>query len=316
MTWHRKYKNISNGTSLNIAQNIIINNENTHIPLNLPTFIVGSKNAGKSTLISTLINCCVSNGVYTRIIYIYSDHVDTTLAEQCDKALIRVPFMVSALFLQQYLNIKTEYMSWIKFVDKNNNQTGATLNDMLKNYTDNIIDAYVRKNININNDKQTPNNQNIISSPENQIIEHARNYILKYSQQFDINVNGVIYHIEGLRYDQYDQLIIDDVGTVADTLFPTAAKSSPIYKYLTISRHILLGTIISGQDLMQLPRYARKEIAAYIIGVGIDINDTLKTNIPNRFCKHIINEYNEIKQYDFIGYSSIDNNIFWLKNDE
>ena len=323
--WLTKYKNIGNGNPLNVGQNIFIEDNDTNIPLNLPTFIVGSKNAGKSTLISTLIKAESLNNVYKRIFYIYTDHVDSTLAETCHETLVRIPLEHAVLFISQYFKIKTEYMSWIKFIDKNKLSTLSddmlpSLSVMLKTYTDNVIDSYVRNNI--NNNKQNDILPRVVdndinklkSKPEYIIREHAISYVLKYSQPFDITVDQVVYHMDGLRYNQYDQLIIDDVGVAAPVLFPsnTNPSRSPLYKFLTISRHILLGTIIAGQDTLQIPKYARKEINTYVFGFGITITDIDKTNITKGKQREIIKLYNDLEQYDFVIYNGIDNVVVYL----
>lgn len=314
MSWFNYYKNIGDGNPWNVAENIHINEEDINIPLNLPTFIVGSKNAGKSTLISTLIKASSENQIYTRIIYIYSDHVDSTLAEQCHVSLIRVPLSASIEFLTEYFTIKTKYMSWVKFLEKNEaliSNENYNLKSLLENYQDNIIDEYVRNSLNANKKK---GEQQSYRSPSSKIVAFAESFIEKYSQEFEIVINDVSYYIEGLRYYQYDQLILDDIGVSAEYLFPTNINKSPLYHFLTISRHILLGTIIAGQDTLQLPKYARKEINTYIFGVGVAITDIDKTNIPKNKQKEIIKLYQTLKQYDFIIYNGLNNSISTITN--
>lgn len=310
-----KYKIVSAGNYLNMAQNIFIEENDTGIPKNLPTFIVASKNGGKSTLISSLISACKQNEIYSRIIYIYSDHVDSTLAETCHELLIRVSLGHSVQFITQYFQIKTEYMSWIKFIDYNvqakniNLESGPAvgLNDLLKTYTDNIVDNYVRNYLNIREDAQTLQKEN--KAPEIKIYEHAKEFIKKYSREFKITIDGLVYHISGLGFDQFDQLIIDDVSAAADLLFPTTVRKSPLYPFLTVSRHILLGTIIAGQDIQQIPKYARKEINTYMFGIGLDITGIQLTNIPKNKQKEIIKAYQNIEQYEFVQYNGIENTV-------
>ena len=339
-----KYRKISQNTSLNVAQNIIIDGVDTNIPRNVPTFIVGSKNAGKSTVISALISAEKINNTYTRIIYIYTDHVDSTLAETCHEQLIRVPLNQSINFITDFFKIKAEYFSWIHFL-RHNIESGILNEDfrlnnpdtdislMLRVYTDNVIDAFVRNTLNINKSKSpvsvniynqynpvfTPNEnpenlnrkgQN--ASPTTRIINYAITFINKYSKPFDINCDGSSYYIDGLQDGQYDQLIIDDVGVAAPYLFPTSVNKSPLYRFLTISRHILLGVVIAGQDLMQLPKYARKEINTYLFGVGLDIETIKNTSIPKNKQKEIMNMYNTLKQYDFIQYNDVNKTINYL----
>lgn len=323
--WIKKYKNIGKGTSLNIAHNIEVDGEDIGIPKNLPTFIIGSKNAGKSSLISTLIRAETENEVYKRIIYIYTDHVDTTLAESCHDTIIRVPLAHCIQFITEYLKIKAEYMSWIKFIEKNNLEKDTEpppISTLTKTYTDNIIDEYIRNNLNINTPKAVaPKTSQITGAilenerknhPNHKIKEHAIAFVLKYSEDFDITIEGVVYHMEGLRFDQFDQLIIDDIGVAAAYLFPVTQSKSPLYKFLTISRHVLLGTIIAGQDTLQIPKYARKEINTFLFGVGISIDDVDKTNIPKNKQENIKRIYQEIKQYDFVAYNGINNSIDYI----
>lgn len=334
-----KYRLISNGNSLNVGQNILIDDVDIGIPLNLPTFIVASKNGGKSTVISTLISAERKNDTYKRIIYIYTDHVDSTLAETCHETLIRVPLNQSIEFISEYFKIKSEFISWIKFLDHNfkaGNITNEltlsnekiTISDLLRVYTDNIIDAYVRNTLNINKKKTTatPNIYNNINPqvlgqnentqepnpPTTQILMNACYYIEKYRKRFEIIIDHTTFYIDGLEFNQYDQLIIDDVGVAAPYLFPSTQAKSPLYKFLTISRHILLGTIIAGQDILQLPKYARKEINTFMLGVGLDISTIETTNIPKNKQREIFADYPSVKQYDFLLYNGLNNIISYF----
>lgn len=325
-----QYKFVSSGNALNAAQNIYIKNRETNemedilIPLNLPTFIVGSKNAGKSTVISALIAAEKISDIYERIFYVYTDHVDSTLAETCHETLIRIPLEQSIPFITEYFKIKSEYMSWVKFLDHlylhkmlNDNlemTSDYKLADMTTVYTDNIIDAYIRVNININHtDNKPKTDKKDDVSPELKILSYARAYISKYSKEFEIVIDGTTYYINGLHYDQYDQLIIDDVGVAAPYLFPSTMNKSPLYKFLTISRHILLGTIIAGQDLQQLPKYARKEINTFLFGVGLDISGIEYTNIPKNRQKEIQTLYPAVQQYNFLIYNGLNNTVSALE---
>lgn len=341
-----QYKLVSSGNVLNVAQNILIKNNETGtdeevmIPLNLPTFIVGSKNAGKSTIISALIAAEKMSDIYERIFYVYTDHVDSTLAETCHETLIRIPLDQSIAFITEYFKIKSEYMSWVKFLDHlytakilnddlEPTNPNIKLEDMTSVYTDNIIDAYIRVNLNVNKKRKVEINENAklfpsmnnnpminrdaLLSPEYKILSHAKSFINKYSDGFEIVIDGTTYYISGLRYDQYDQLIVDDVGVAAPYLFPSTMNKSPLYKFLTISRHILLGTIIAGQDIQQLPKYARKEMNTFLFGIGLDIQGIEFTNIPKNKQKEIMNIYPNVQQYDFLIYNGLNNAISMLE---
>lgn len=327
-----KYRQISSGNQLNAAQNIIIDGEDTLIPLNLPTFVGSRKGGGKSTFIVTAICAEKKNNTYARIIYIYTDHVDSTLAETCHETLIRVPLNQAVEFIAEYFKIKSEYMSWIKFLNYNYKAGLITetfrltrdnigVDDLLRVYTDNIIDAYVRNSLNINKTKRgfsanIYDRTNVINpidnvpntptmNPTARLLDYATMFIAKYSKRFEIIIQDTTYYIDPLRYDQYDQLIIDDVGVSAPYLFPVSQAKSVLYRYLTISRHILLGTIIAGQDLMQIPKYVRKEINTFLFGVGLDIETITQTHIPKNKQREIMLDYPAVKQYDFILYNGI-----------
>lgn len=331
-----KYRTIPQGNSLFAFQNIVIDGEEIDIPKNVPTFIIGSKNAGKSTIISTLIAAEKMNNVYSRIIYVYTDHVDSTLAETCHETLIRVPVHHAEQFIINFFKIKTEYLCWVHFLSKNYEaglltndfklaHDKVTLDSLLRVYTDNVTDAFVRNSLNINKLNSEAVSVNVynqmcplsatVQSPDikiraiNKLLNHAVEYIAKYSKRFDFTIDGTTYYIDGLAYNQYDQLIIDDVGVAAPYLFPTRACRSVLYRYLTASRHILLGTIIAGQDLLQLPKYVRKEINTFLFGVGIDIETVKTTQIPSNIQHEIINEYPGLKQYDFLLYNGINNAV-------
>lgn len=330
-----KYRNKSNGTALNVAQNIVIDGQDTNIPLNVPTFIVAAKNGGKSTLISTLINAEKVNNIYKRIIYIYTDHVDSTLADQCHVQILRIPLDHSIEFIRTYFKRKSEFISWTKFLDVNlrNGLINTSLNpkdekvklsDLTTQYTDNIIDSYVNNCIDDKNKDnaqdfrqrveektvQSPNMKDL--SPAAQILEYAKHFLTKYSKNFKIVIENTTYYIEGLLYNQYDQLIIDDVGVAASYLFPHSVDKSPLYRYLTITRHIMLGIIIAGQDIMQLPLYARKEINTFVLGVGLDINTVANTNILKNKQKEIIGDYPSVKPFDFLIYNGINQSLTYL----
>lgn len=333
-----KYRIVSSGNELNVGQNILIDDVDIGIPLNLPTFIVASKNGGKSTIISTLISAERKNDTYKRIIYIYTDHVDSTLAETCHENLIRVPLDQAVQFITEYFKIKSEFISWIKFLDHNfraGNITNelkikseeVTIADLLRVYTDNIVDSFVRNTLNINKKKtnETPNIYDLVrkkaydrskddryNPPTTQLVMQACQYIEKYRKKFELIIDDTTYYIEGLEFNQYDQLIIDDVGVAAPFLFPTTQAKSPLYRFLTISRHILLGTIIAGQDILQIPKYTRKEINTYMFGVGIDITTIETTNIPKNRQREIMADYPSVKQYDFLLYNGLNNAVSYF----
>lgn len=255
MSWLKRYKVIGKSNELTQPQNIKLDGVDTLIPLNLPTFIVGPKGIGKSTLISTILNGAADKNVYERIFYVYADHVDSTIAEACKALLIRIPLPQSPQLLAEYFSIKTRFMSYTKLRDalmhkgygKDEKWKSMSLDDLMGTYTDNVIDELIRQH----------------NGKVKDILNAIASFIKTYSKPFELGDDGKV-RVSGLDDKQYDLVVIDDVGVAASYLFPTSVNKSPLYSYLTICRHIMTGFIIAGQDTMQLPRYARKEINTWV----------------------------------------------------
>lgn len=254
----KEYKIDSKSNALTLPQNIRLKDSDSLIPKNLPTFIIGPKGIGKSTLISTILNGCSAESVYTRIFYVYADHVDSTIADACKATLIRIPLPDSPQVLGEYFSIKTKFMSYVKLMIKLDGNWPSNVSDLMKVYTDNVIDECVKLH-----------NGNV-----REILTDISEFILKYSQPFSVSDHV---RVEGLTEEQYDLVVIDDVAVAAPYLFPTSVNRSPIYSYLTICRHLLTGFIIAGQDLMQLPKYVRKEINTWVF-FKVTADDL--TNVP------------------------------------
>lgn len=296
MSWLKRYKVIGKSNSLTIPQNIKLNGVDTGIPLNLPTFISGPKGIGKSTLISTILNGAADNDTYERIFYVYADHVDSTIAEACKAILIRIPLNQSPQLLGEYFKIKTHFMSYSKLknalIHKGFGAKGKwkemKLDDLMEAYTDNIIDELIRQ----------------CNGYVTEILSHVASYLKKYSKPFELSDE---IRVAGLSDKQYDLVVIDDVGVAAQYLFPTSVNKSPIYSYLTICRHIMTGFIIAGQDVMQLPLYARKEINTWVL---FKVTDDL-TNIPIKESarNQIKKESKDLDQHQFIIYNGVDDKV-------
>lgn len=286
MNWFTE--NLQYTISAHTSENIPYKGVDSNIPYNLPTAIIGAKGTGKSTMITVMLKAF--GDMFKYIIYIYSEHVDTTLSQLYHGKLLRIPMNQSAAFLQKYLSLKTEFMSWCKLFQAGYDSDRSN-KSLVKLYCDNVIDAYIRDHPNVS------------------LWSTAVEYLKVHMQPFKIVINDTTYLLDGFDENQHDMLIVDDIG-VANELFPPRAVMSPLYKYITISRHVLLCSIFAGQDIMQLPRYMRKEINTWLFGYGIDINDINETNIPSKKAKEIIQKYNEVEPYMFIGYNGVNNKIF------
>lgn len=289
MSWLKKYKLINKANKLTVPQNIMIDNQDTLIPKNLPTFIIGPKGIGKSTLISTILNGSSAEQTFERIFYVYVDHVDSTIAETCKASLIRIPLQDAPQLLEDYFRIKTKYISYMKLLDKVKDEFPKTIKELMEKYTDNVIDETVRQY-----------NGNV-----KDILQACYNFVMRYSSPFTLNDNV---RVAGLGTEQYDMVVIDDVAVAADYLFPTNVNKSPIYSYLTISRHIMTGFIIAGQDTMQLPRYARKEINTWVFFKVLEEdlkNITVKASIRDQLKRLGKN----LKEHSFIVYNGVTDKV-------
>ncbi len=332
-SWSSKYRKISDATSINVGQNIIIDGDDTNITKNLPVFIVGSKSAGKSVLISTILNGCASNDVYNKYIYISADGADSTLAETNDTELIMVDYMNAPSFIAQYLKMKAEFISWCKFLIKNNIEFENTppehiphIEILLTRYSDPIVSNYVRSELNIKLDannmvirqRKKQGAGSVVADnvqPNIKLVQHAWEIVNKCLKDIKIKVGETVYYLKPLRYDGFDMIIIDDVAKCKRLLFPgNISDNSPLYKYMTVSRHILMGLIIAGQDTQQLPLYARTQIQTFIFGKGINIEKSINDSqtIPANKKREIIDGYDQLEQYQFIGYNAVNDSVFTI----
>ncbi len=337
-SWNNRYRKVSKNTLLNKGQNIVIDGEDTHIAKNSLTYIVGGKSAGKSVLISTILNACSDNNVYGKYIYITGAGVDSTISENNDVELIMVDYNNAGSFISQYVKLKTEFISWCKFLIKNGIEYENVdvrnipdLNKLLKNYCDPVVSNYMRSELNL---KLDANNMIIKTKKEDfmatdeegkanpnvKIIRYAWSFINKCLDEKGLKIvsGESTYYLKPLRYDEYDVIIIDDVGQCKQKLFPgNRMENSPLYMYLTVTRHILIGLFIAGQDVQQLPLYARKQVQTVLFGTGVNIVKSVNEmdNIPDRRKREIIQKYNEISPYMFVGYNYFDDSVFDIANE-
>lgn len=292
--WFKKYKLTSDNNAINQKQNMIFDGVDSNIPINMPSFIVGSKNAGKSTFISGIIHAATDNDLFTNIIYISPDNVDTTLSEVCHVPIIRVPNILAEQFLITYLRVKSNFLSWGKFLKYNKFEINS-LSQMLKAYTDQNIDNYLRSLGTVSE-----------TTPEN-MYNHAVAVINKYAVPFSITVDGTQFKFPGLTLWSRDLILMDDLAN--NKIFPNNKATCKLYGFITACRHYNLCFIFSGQDILQLPRYMRKEVDTWLFGNGVNIKDINSTNcnIPQGKITEIIEKLDDLPKYWFVVYNGINN---------
>lgn len=278
----------------NKSSNIIINNYDLNIPINLPSAIIGDKGSGKTTLIKSLINLSEKHNIFNKIFFIYSPR---TWDEELSANVIKIDINDSLSFLSQYFEIKAIYNSYINFfkkIDLNKIQqkedSGNLTDDDFLNMTDNNIIKYNQKAL------------NTLKTPQeklNAVIDTGEKIIKTFSKPFYIGINK----INGLKADDRDLIIIDDIAIASKELF-TSLKDNDLYEYFTLTRHMRICPILSGQQVDQIPRFLRREIQAWIL--SRTTNTELLSGIINKSTLKKINEEQQrLGEYKFIVFNQV-----------
>ena len=282
----KKHKN-------NVA-NIMINNEDTHIPINLPTAIIGEKGSGKSTMIKAIIETTNKN-IFNHIYFIYSPLTSDLILPP---DVIRVDINDASEFLGMLFETKSIFNSYISFfrsldfnkLQKLYEQHELQESDIMK-YVDNNIIKYNKQII------------NSIQSPYEKIdsvINTGTKIIAHFSKPF--NIGNV--RIEGLRYDERDAVIIDDIAIAAKMLFKQI-KENPIYEYLTLTRHMRLFILFAGQQVEQIPKSLRREIMCWLFAKNTNL-ELLNGVLQKNTIQKIEQKQEQIGKYEFVIYNVVD----------
>ena len=291
----REYANkIADAKDLNRTSNIIINKIDTHIPVNLPTAIIGEKGSGKTTLIKAIIEL-TNKKVFNNIYLIYSP---LTTDQVFPPDVIKIDVNDCAAFLQKLFKIKSIFNSYYKFftslsfksLEEAYNKGKLTDNDIMK-YVDNNIVKFNKDSLNSIRDPLVK---------VDIILNNGKEILKKFSKPFFIDR----YQMNGFRYNDRDAVIIDDIAIASKIMF-NSVKEDFFYQYLTLTRHMRLFILFAGQQLEQIPKKYRREIMCWIISKNTNL-EMLKDILTRETVNKIHDKQEELDPYEFVLYNMPD----------
>ena len=284
--------------SKNKTHNIEINGVDTHIPFNLPTALIGDKGSGKTTLIKSLMKLTHENGIFQHIFFIYSP---LTWDEELPGYITRVDVNDSDGFLATLFESKAIYNSYFKFfksldfklIEKLADEGKLTEEEFTKHMDNNIV----KYNKDIYNTDMNPNEK------LDKIITVGEKLLKAFSKPFKI---GNIL-VPGFRADDMDAIIIDDVAIAAKYLF-RKIRDNPLYEYLTLTRHMRLFILFSGQQVEQIPKTMRREIMCWMVSKNTTL-ELLRGVLTPSAIDRIEKEQERLEKYHFVVYNCVDGSI-------
>jgi len=291
----REYANkIADKKDLNRTSNIVIDKVDTHIPVNLPTAIIGEKGSGKTTLIKAIIEL-TNKKVFNNIYLIYSP---LTTDQVFPPDIIKIDVNDCAAFLQKLFKIKSIFNSYYKFftslsfksLEEAYNNGKLTERDILKHVDNNIV-------------KFNKDSLNKITDPTVKldiILNNGKEILKKFSKTFFIDR----YQMNGLKFNDRDAVIIDDIAIASKIMF-NSVKEDFFYQYLTLTRHMRLFILFAGQQLEQIPKKYRREIMCWIISKNTNL-EMLKDILTREIVNKIHDKQEELKPYEFVLYNMPD----------
>jgi len=275
----------------NNINNIFINNQDTNIPNNLPTAIIGDKGSGKSTMIKAIMEGSMKEGIFNHIYFIYSS---LSWDEELPTYITKIDINNCDEFLANLFEIKTIFNSYLKLFEAMSNKQWDDNEIDLDNFLaecDNNVIKYNQDVVNSGMDAHV-----VIDK----IINTGDKIIQKFSKDFYIgNVK-----VEGLKKDERDAIIIDDIAIAAKVLF-RQIKDNPLYEYLTLTRHMRLFVLFAGQQIEQIPKTIRREIMCWLISKNSNI-ELLQGVLSKRTLTEIENKQTMLQKYEFVLFNCVD----------
>lgn len=300
---NRKVKELSKNKYSTI-KNIEIDKEDSHIPINLPSAIIADKGSGKTILLKTIMEETYKNKQFQHIYFIFSP---LSWDDELPSYITKININESEAFLSEYFKIKSLYISFGNFIEKLNeiqkkkSSFWDTLKEFIEASDNNIIKEYSSEFAYLTNalkNKDPKSEEDIkIEQYINKIISNSISFIKTYSKEFYI---GTI-KLDKINKNDRDCIVIDDIAIASKILFQQM-KNSAIYQYLTLTRHMRLCVLFSGQQIDQIPKYIRREIMCWIVSKNTTLD--LLDGIINKSSLNSLEESkNKLARYEFILYN-------------
>lgn len=294
----------------NDAQNIKIRGQDIGIPVNLPTAIIGDKGSGKTTLVKTLMEE-TQGTIFNHIYFIYSN---LSFDDDEDTFVTKIPVDNSEEFLQTYFKKKSIFYSFTNFIEKIEKVIDSKsrkidkigmIDDFLKCCDTSIFEEFGTEILKLQSLMRNPDSDPFLNPVDliDGIILRVRKEIKTLMKPFQImNVK-----INGIKKDERDAVIIDDIAIASKVLFKSMSESV-IYKYLTLTRHMRLFILFAGQQVDQIPKYIRREIMCWLFSKNTSI-ELLKGIFPPEKMKQIIQKQSSIGRFEFVLFNTNDGKI-------
>lgn len=286
----RTYANkIADTGNKNKTSNIVIDGVDTHIPNNVPIAIIGDKGSGKTTLLNSIMELTYEHKIYNHIYFIYTT---LSLDQELPKFVTAVNVNEAEEFISNLFEIKSIFNSYYKLF---HSMTEKQLETLDLEHVDNNIIKYNSGIINSNMDEKTK---------VEKIISTGEKILKSFTKPFKLGNVA----IKGLHYDDMDLLVIDDMAIAAKIIFKRITDN-PLYEYFTLTRHMRMSIILSGQQIEQLPKMLRRETQCWIVSKNTNL-ELLKGVLQVQTLKNIYQKQQQIaNQYEFVLYNAIDGSL-------
>lgn len=268
------------------------NIKDTLYPINGVCYFCGQKGSGKTYLLSAVIQYAFKLNEIKRLIYIYSDNVDTTIIRALPRSkILSVPKAIAGDFLQKFLNKKTKFTSCWNFL-YSCEKLGYDETQHIKDsdlYIDNLLEQ-------ISSKKKLLTLKHLVEYCRKTVKKYKRGTILRFGD------GSFTYDLGDFDLNQYDMICIDDIGQFLD-IFGSTRRNSELYKYFTITRQNKTAIYLTGQEIKQLPKMMREMLGAIVMLNGTNINEMSDVKIPIEFQREFHRQWIKLKQYEGIVYN-------------